>query len=137
MTSPSAKIEIVTRSERRRFSADEKLAIVRETLSPRASVGEVARRCGISSGLLYTWRKRALAGAMAGFVPVVISGDERPALAVAGPSEESPAAPGSPRHADRGRSIEVELPNGWRVLVGGDADAGALQRVFSALALLR
>jgi hypothetical protein len=29
--------------------------------------------------------------------------------------------------------IEIELPNGWRVRVGGDADTGALRRVFSVL----
>ena len=46
-------IEVVTRAERRRFDSEEKLAIVRETLVPGASVGEVARRHGLSAGLVY------------------------------------------------------------------------------------
>ena len=45
-------IEVVTRAERRRFSATEKLEIVRETLVPGASVGMVAQRHGLSTGLL-------------------------------------------------------------------------------------
>ena len=80
MSSRSSTIEVVTRAERRRFSAAEKLGIVRETLAPGASVGVVARRHGLSTELLYTWRKRALAGAMAGFVPVEVESDHRPTL---------------------------------------------------------
>ncbi len=33
--------------------------------------------------------------------------------------------------------IEVELPNGWRVRVGGDVDTGALRRVFAVLGAVR
>jgi transposase len=130
-------IEVVTRAERRRFSAAEKLGIVRETLAPGASVGVVAERHGLSTGLLYTWRKRALAGAMAGFVPVEVESDHRPALrASVSPVAAAPAVPCAsdrPPAADRAGVIEVELPNGWRVRVGGDVDAGALRRVFSVL----
>jgi hypothetical protein len=39
--------------------------------------------------------------------------------------------------ADRGGLIEVELPNGCRVRVGGDVDVGALGRVFTALGVSR
>lgn len=130
-------IEVVTRAERRRFSAAEKLGIVRETLAPGASVGVVAQRHGLSTGLLYTWRKRALAGAMAGFVPVEVESDHRPALcAPVSPVAAPPATPCAadrPPAVDRAGVIEVELPNGWRVRVGGDVDAGALRRVFSVL----
>lgn len=135
MSSRSSTIEVVTRAERRRFGTEEKLAIVRETLEPGASVGVIAQRHGLSANLLYTWRKRALAGAMAGFVPVEIGGDGQPALlAPASPAEEpAAAAPGLSLGAGRGGMIEVELPNGCRVRVGGDVDAGMLRRVFSAL----
>jgi transposase len=47
---------------RRRWDREDKLRIVRESLAPNAVVTEVARRYEVSTGLLYTWRKRALAG---------------------------------------------------------------------------
>ena len=47
---------------RRRWGREEKLRIVRESLAPNAVVTDVARRHEISTGLLYTWRKQALAG---------------------------------------------------------------------------
>lgn len=141
MSSRSSTIEVVTRAERRRFSAVEKLAIVRETLEPGASVGVVARHHGLSANLLYTWRKRALEGAMAGFVPVEIGGAVQPALRAPASPVEEPAsvasASGRSREVDGASLIEVELPNGWRVRVGADVDAGALRRVFSALGALR
>jgi transposase-like protein len=46
----------------------EKLAILKETTQPGVIVAAVARRHGIGTGQLYTWRKQLLRGAMAGFV---------------------------------------------------------------------
>lgn len=61
----------VVRVERRRnWSDEEKLAILKETTQPGAIVAAIARRHGIGTGQLYTWRKQLLRGAMAGFVPV-------------------------------------------------------------------
>ncbi len=61
----------VVRVERRRnWSNEEKLAILKETTQPGVIVAAVARRHGIGTGQLYTWRKQLLRGAMAGFVPV-------------------------------------------------------------------
>ena len=54
-------VEVTVRPERRRrWNAEEKFGIVRETLAPGAIVTEVARRHGIGTGLLYSWRKGAL-----------------------------------------------------------------------------
>jgi transposase-like protein len=62
------QIEVRVRSERhRRWQPDEKLRMVQETLRPGAVLAEVARRHGIGTGLLYTWRREMLATAMAGF----------------------------------------------------------------------
>ncbi len=55
---------------RRRWGREEKLRIVRESLAPDAVVTEVARRYEISTGLLYTWRRPALAGLLGGFMTV-------------------------------------------------------------------
>jgi transposase-like protein len=47
---------------RRRWSSDEKMPIVEETLVSGAKVSEVARRNGISASLVFTWRRQARAG---------------------------------------------------------------------------
>lgn len=53
---------LIAGPERRRHWSDEaKLSILVEAFAPGASPIEVARRHGISSGLLYTWRKKAMA----------------------------------------------------------------------------
>ena len=70
---PSARPE-----RRRRWASAQKLRIVQETLEPGAVATLVARRYGISTGLLYTWRKQALAGALAGFLPIRIVPEEAP-----------------------------------------------------------
>src|SRR5215831_21129878 len=57
---------------RRRWGRENKLSIVRESLAPNAVVTEVARRHEISTGLLYAWRKQALAGLLGSFMPVRI-----------------------------------------------------------------
>src|SRR3546814_9396008 len=64
----------VVRVERRRhWSDEEKLAILKETTQTGAIMAVVARRYGIGTGQLYTWRKQLLRGAMAGFVPVELT----------------------------------------------------------------
>jgi transposase len=64
-------VEVRVRAVRRRtWSTEDKLRIVRETLEPGAVAKAVADRHGISTGLLFTWRKEMLATAVSGFVPV-------------------------------------------------------------------
>jgi transposase len=66
-------VEVRVRAERRRnWSAEDKLRIVRETLEPGAVAKAAADRHGISTGLLFTWRKEMLATAISGFVPVEV-----------------------------------------------------------------
>jgi len=43
---------------RRRWSSEERLAILSEAFSPGACVSRIADRHGVSTGLLYTWRRR-------------------------------------------------------------------------------
>ncbi len=51
-------IEVLTQPEqRRRRSVDEKLAIVRETFQPGASVSGVARRHQVNANQVFAWRK--------------------------------------------------------------------------------
>jgi transposase len=50
-------IEVAQLGGRRRFTAEEKRRLVAEALSPGSSVSLVARRNGISSNLLFRWRR--------------------------------------------------------------------------------
>ena len=79
------RVEVRVHPERRRhWTVEDKLRIVRETLAPGAVAKVVAERHGISTGLLFTWRKQMLATAMAGFMPVDVApaprGIEAPAV---------------------------------------------------------
>ena len=108
---------------RRTWSADQKQRIIAESFAPGASVAEVARRYGLNSNLLFTWRRREQTGSDVGepvnIVPVRVVRD----AALAAP----PAAPGS-----TGR-MEIVLLGGERILVGADVDATALARIIKAL----
>ncbi len=70
---------------RRRWSDDEKTAILADLAKPGSRGAEVARRYGVSRALLYTWRKEAGAGkalrvgpAIA-FAPALLTGPAAPA----------------------------------------------------------
>jgi len=106
----------VIRVERRRnWSDEEKLAILKETTAPGAVVSAVARRHGIGTGQLYTWRKQLLRGAMAGFVPVELT-------------SSSPSA----KAGEPGR-IEVRGRCGLTVLIDSEVDRAALKQVLDVL----
>lgn len=45
---------------RRRWSDEERLRIVAEAFAPGARVADVCRRHDVSSGLIYTWRRKLL-----------------------------------------------------------------------------
>lgn len=103
----------VVRVERRRYWSDEeKLAILKETTQPGVIVAAVARRHGIGTGQLYTWRKQLLRGAMAGFVPV----------------ELVPPEPVG-KIADTGR-IDIRRGGGFTVSVDRLVDRQALRLVL-------
>src|SRR5580692_10445378 len=87
------RVEVTMRSERRRrWSSEEKLRIVRETLHPGAVAQVVADRHGIGTGLLYTWRKQMLTAAMTGFAAVEVATEPETAPRLAAPAA-SPEAP--------------------------------------------
>lgn len=66
MTRNKQAIEVVTVSEerRRRWSAGEKAALVRETYEPGMNVSLVARKHGVSPSQLFNWRKLEREGAL-------------------------------------------------------------------------
>ncbi len=58
MPNVPTRIEIITgRERRRRYSAEQKLALVDETMLPGMTVSTVARLRGVSPSLLFKWRQ--------------------------------------------------------------------------------
>jgi transposase len=119
------QIELITRGEpRRRWSVEQKQAIAAESLLPGASPIAIARHHGISSGLLYTWRKALLAA--------------QPALTRFARVDVSPTAHAPPvDQRDNGPStcnrIEVVLPGGTTLRADAGIDPRALRRILSVL----
>ena len=65
MTGKIEQVEVITSVQRRRrWSAEEKAAIVQETYAPGMSVSLVARRHGIAPNQLFTWRRLYANGAL-------------------------------------------------------------------------
>ena len=123
------RVEVLGGVERRRrWSRDDKMRIIEETLAPGAVVTEIARRHGIATSLVFTWRRRArlatVASAGARLVPVQVT------TAESVQSIEAPAA--IPARKRRG-VIEIELGDGKRVSVDENVDADALGRVLDVL----
>jgi len=139
MSALNQRIELITRGERRRrWSVEQKREIAAESLEAGISPITVARRYGISSGLLYTWRRHLLEGSLgvprqpqAKFARVeVMAVPADPAPAV---SPVAPAIPSGPMNHPDGM-IEITLPGGVSVRVDARVDSDALRRVLAALA---
>ena len=132
-----SRVEVLVRAERRRsWPPERKREIVAEMLEGGCKPGELARRHGISTGQLYTWR-RELFGVRRvltrneppRFAPVELaSGPAGVASTVALPGPEVPTAPARPTGL-----IEVVLPGGVSLRVDAAVDARALRRVLSVL----
>jgi transposase len=143
------RIEVISGRERRRaWTAEQKLQIVAESCEAGASPIAVARRHGIGSGLLYTWRQQLVRGELGTAVPqptpdfarVEIvptpAGTERPAAMPREPEGGIAPPDGRTRLAILGQSdgrIEIVLTSGVVVRVSAAVDQGALCRVLAAL----
>ena len=65
MTGTIDRVEVISSVQRRRrWSTEEKAAIVQETDAPGMSVSRVARRHGIAPNQLFRWRRRYAEGAL-------------------------------------------------------------------------
>jgi len=138
------RIEVITgRERRRRWTAEQKREIAAESLQPGVSPVMVARKHGISSGLLYTWRQRLLCGALGAvadtkprFVRVdVVAAPTQLEVVTPAALELAPPAtpPVSPTTELDGR-IEIMLSGGAKVRVDARVNEAALRRVLAALA---
>lgn len=123
--------EVLTGPERRRrWSVEEKLRILGQSVAPGSSASLVCRLHGISSGQLYTWRRQFRTGELTGFAPIRLAPPVAE-LAAAVAADPAPTLPEPDRPADG--IIEVELPSGVKLRLSGAVDEVLLRRVLSAL----
>ena len=110
------RVEVQTGTpRRRRWSDDEKAAIVAESQSPGAQASEIALRYGLHRNQLYGWR-RELRVASSRFAAVRIAPDTAQAgLSGAG-------------------TIEIEFATGARMRITGAVDAATLTAALTVLA---
>jgi transposase len=58
MSETFSRVEVITGvGRRRRFTTEQKLAVVAETMQPGMSISYVARRHGLSPSLVFRWRR--------------------------------------------------------------------------------
>ncbi len=125
-SAPRPRIEVIVGVERRRrWSWDQKRAIVEESLSPRASAAAIARKHGIGTGQLYTWRRQLLKRQLA----------PTPRFARVEVAVEPPLLTGPTASAVAGTAgtIEITLADGTSVRVDADVDEPTLRRVLGVL----
>ncbi len=124
----TGRIEVVGRvSGRRRWTVEQKLAILRDAFGSGGSVRDACERHEVGSGQLYTWRRQAMSGELTGVQPPALPSFAE--VEVAGP-----AAPTMlPQPASTYGQIGIELPSGVRLTVDAAVDADALARVLGVL----
>ena len=109
-----ARLEVITGPERRRrWSAEQKRAIVAESLAPGAVVTEIARRADICPGQIYRWRREVRVGS--GFAQVLV-----------GPIGDGVGCPTAP-------AMEIEFAGKARLRIPAAIPAGLAAAVVKAL----
>ena len=112
-----ASVEVLAGAERRRrWSIEQKRAIVAAAFKPGAVVRDVARQADVTSSLIYRWR-RDLAAVANGFAQVLLA-----------PTGDSVTAP-PPMPA-----IEIELAGNTRVRIPALVSPALAAAVVEALA---
>ena len=124
MTGTIERVEVIRSVQRRRrWSAEEKAAIVQETYAPGMSVSLVARRHGVAPNQLFRWRRLYAEGALSavGAGEEVVPASEYRALAEPGARAAAAVGQKDPGKRDPARS----------------ARSGAAKKTVVALALTR
>jgi transposase len=115
-TGAVARVEVLAGPERRRrWSSEQKQAIVAAAFAPGAVVRDVARQADVTPSLIYRWR-RDLRAAANGFARVLMA-----------PSGDGIAAPPMP-------AIEIELAGNARVRIPAAVSPALAAAVIEALA---
>jgi transposase len=101
---------------RRRWSDDERFKILTEAFAPGACVARVARHHDVSTGLLYTWRRKFRRELSAPAFAEAVLTDE--------PEAEMPEACAA---------IVIDLPGGGRVSIAASAPPALAAAALKAL----
>jgi transposase len=134
-------VEIMSRVERRRkWTAEEKAALLAEVEAAGGRVSVVARRHRISESVLYNWRAawKAAAAVMhtpeaTAFIPLgMLGGSAVPEPAMLTVAEPQQGQQSRTNDSTAG-GIEIALPNGARVSVDAFVNEKALARVLRAM----
>jgi len=121
--STKSELDTTARRVRRNRSWPEPLKreIVAASLAPGASVSVVARQYDVNANQVFSWRKRygdaPNAAPAPQLMPVMITPDLMGRLPSASVAD----------------TIEIELPSGYRVRIGGGVKAACLRLVLDAL----
>lgn len=137
-------VTVLGRAERRRrFSVEQKLAVVTEASAPGANISEIARRHDLVPAQVFKWRRLAELGVIGipgaselpSFVAVELTKEAAPLpLPIpAGALPESEISRRRQRRRKKSGLIEIELGGGRRIRVDRDVDAAALDRVLKVL----
>jgi transposase len=118
------RLEVVETGRRRRWSDEEKLRIVLESLETPRAISSTARRHGISRSLLMTWRRA--------FRPEPIGPDVQPTGFVRAMVATAAPVAAEPDARANGRMV-IEIGKDRRVIVDAGVDAAALARVLAIL----
>lgn len=140
---PYRRVEVITgERRRRRWTGEEKARIAAESFEEGANISEVARRNGVSRGLLTVWRRQvaaAVAGKAPNFVPIQIgAGSDRGTAGESGcisPAQMKPLEIATPPVKVCG-VVEIEV-NGARIRVEPGVELTTLSTVLSALRGIR
>jgi transposase len=118
------RLEVVETGRRRRWSDDEKIRIVIESLQAPRAISSTARRHGISRSLLMTWRRSFRPGpkgpevSQPAFIPAMVVAPQTPPTVAAGSA---------------GGRMVIIVGRDRRVIVDAGVDATALARVLEVL----
>lgn len=137
------RVEVISgRRKRRCWTVSEKAEIVAASAASGANISAVARRYGVSRGLLTVWRRQAglvsdWDGAASGFVPITVVADDAVDVAdtVGSGGECAPSLAARSDGRSEGR-IELEFV-GARLVVTGGVSPALAAAVISALRGLR
>lgn len=129
-------LEIISTVERRRrWTAEEKVAILDQALRPGGSIAAAADRNDVSRSLIYLWRKQARAGSMPGVALNSEAAAKFVPVRLAGPQARSTGADGPSARPCRccAAVIEIVLSNGRVIKTVDGIDPDVLARYVAAL----
>ena len=134
----TGRMTVIARvSGRRRWTVEQKLAMLRDAFGSGGCVRTAMERHEVSSGQLYTWRHQAMSGELTGmaapvlspalpgpmpcFAEVAIAETSAPPCVISEPAQVAPS------------QIGIELSSGIKLTLDAGFDAEALARVLSVV----